>query len=117
MGEAVGRIGQIVVDCLHPTTLARFWGVLLGAQPALQDPSWASVRDPRSGLVVAFQEVPEPKSGKNRLHIDLEVSNLENATTACIALGATAEGPVVDDDDGSFQVMLDPEGHEFCLVV
>ena len=117
MGEAVGRIGEIVVDCLDPAKLAAFWGALLGRQPTIRDASWASVRVPGSGLVMAFQKVPEPKTGKNRLHIDLEVADLKVATAACVVLGATAMGPVIEDDEGSFQVMFDPEGHEFCLVI
>lgn len=117
MGEAVGRLGEIVVDCREPVKLAAFWGALLGARPTIRDTTWTTVRDPASGVVVAFQQVPEPKTGKNRLHLDLRVADLQEATAACVALGATAEGPVVDDADGSFQVLFDPEGHEFCLVI
>lgn len=115
MATAVGRVDAIVVDCRDPATLATFWGALLGVAPAIRDRTWATVRDP-GGLVVAFQEVPEPKVAKNRVHIDIRVSDLGPATAACVGLGATVDGAVTEDEDGSFQVMLDPEGHEFCLV-
>jgi predicted enzyme related to lactoylglutathione lyase len=46
----------------------------------------------------------------------VKVSDLAAPTTACVARGAEALGEVVRDEDGSFQVMLDPEGNEFCLV-
>ena len=117
MGTAVGRVDEVVVDCRDPATLARFWGALLGVAPDIRDATWATVRDPDNGLVVAFQQVPEPKTGKNRVHIDLRVTDLEEAMAACAALGATAEGPIKTDDEGSFQVVLDPEGNEFCLVI
>ena len=116
VGAGVAWIDEIVVDCGEPAKLARFWGALLGVTPKVRDATWATVRDPENGFVVAFQEVPEPKVGKNRLHIDVRVADLEEATAACVALGAVAEGPIVEDADGSFQVMRDPEGHEFCLV-
>jgi len=47
---------------------------------------------------------------------DIEVPDLGPATAKCLALGARAVGSVVVDGQGAFQVMLDPEGHEFCLV-
>lgn len=115
--EAVGRVDEIVVGCRDPAELATFWGALLGVEPKVRDATWATVREPDSGLVVAFQAVPEPKAGKNRVHIDIRVAHLEEAVAACVALGAAAEGPIKTDDEGSFQVMTDPEGNEFCLVI
>ncbi len=117
MARPVGRIDEIVVDCRDPMVLGSFWAAVLGVAPTVREPAWVTVRDPEQGLVLAFQAVPEAKTGKNRLHVDVRVEDLEDARTACVALGATAQGPVVHDADGSFQVMLDPEGHEFCLVV
>ncbi|MDP9420068.1 MAG: hypothetical protein M3P53_07975 [Actinomycetota bacterium] len=112
MAGPVGRIDEIVVDCRDPVQLATFWAALLGVTPHVRHSTWATVRDPEQGLVVAFQEVPEPKTGKNRFHIDVRVAALEEAIAACLNLGATVEGAIIDDADGSFQVMLDPEGHE-----
>ncbi len=97
MPVPVGRLDEIVVDCRDATKLARFWGALLGVPPAIRDATWATVRDPRNDLVVAFQQVPEPKSGKNRVHVDLRVADIEDARAACVALGATAVGAVVED--------------------
>ncbi len=116
MPGPVGRVDEIVVDCRDRVKLATFWAALLRVTPHVRDSTRATVPDPEQGLVVAFQEVPEPKSGKNRLHIDVQVAALEEAIAACLNLGATVEGAIIDDADGSFQVMLDPEGHEFCLV-
>ncbi len=116
MPGPVGRIDEIVIDCRDRVKLATFWAALLRVTPHVRDSTRATVPDPEQGLVVAFQEVPEPKSGKNRLHIDVRVVALEEAIAASVTLGATVEGAIIDDADGSFQVMLDPEGHKFCLV-
>jgi predicted enzyme related to lactoylglutathione lyase len=114
---AIGRIDEVVVDCLDPAALATFWGRVLGTEPAVRNPAWVTLRDPDTGVTVAFQGVPEPKRGKNRLHLDVQVADMATATTDCVALRATVVGPVVEDEHGWFQVMLDPEGHEFCLVI
>jgi len=112
----VGRIDEIVVDCLDPARLATFWSAVFATDAVVRDPDWATVRDPATQLTVAFQRVPEPKQVKNRLHLDVAVPELASATASCVALGASAVGGVVHDEQGAFQVMLDPEGHEFCLV-
>jgi predicted enzyme related to lactoylglutathione lyase len=65
---------------------------------------------------MSFQPVPEPKAVKNRLHLDVEVHDIEDEAVRCVGLGASRVGSVVTDESGSFQVMLDPEGNEFCLV-
>lgn len=57
-----------------------------------------------------FQTVPEPKTVKNRLHVDLEVEDLRAASSAIIELGGAV---IVTDDDRV--VVADPEGNEFCL--
>jgi len=115
--EPVGRIEAVVVDCADPVALAGFWAALLGTEPVVRDASAANVFEPGSGTKLAFQQVPEPKAAKNRLHLDLEVPDLAEATARCEQLGATVIGTVVTDEQGSFQVMADPEGHEFCLLI
>lgn len=108
-----GTPAQLVVDCADPAPLAVFWGRLLGAPPVHRDPSWSYVDGvPR----VAFQRVPEPKTGKNRAHLDIEVPDIAAAVVAVLAWGGAEGGPLRSDAQGSFQVMRDPEGNEFCLV-
>ncbi|MET1075289.1 MAG: VOC family protein, partial [Umezawaea sp.] len=76
---------------------------------------WSHVEPPGSPRM-SFQPVPEPKAGKNRLHLDVGVDDIEAAAVVAVGLGAQRVGVVVTDETGSFQVMLDPEGNEFCLV-
>ncbi|MFD5101709.1 VOC family protein [Streptomyces albidochromogenes] len=109
------RIDEIVFDCAEPAVLARFWAALLGGDPVDRSPDWSYV-DPPDWTRVAFQRVPEGKSVKNRLHLDLHADDLGAATAWAQGLGATRTGGIVVDTHGSFQVLLDPEGNEFCFV-
>jgi predicted enzyme related to lactoylglutathione lyase len=72
--------------------------------------------EPPDGVRMSFQPVPERKDVKNRLHLDFEVEDIEAAIVKAVSLGAEREGMVVTDEKGSFQVMRDPEGNEFCFV-
>ncbi|MEZ5374972.1 MAG: VOC family protein [Acidimicrobiales bacterium] len=111
----IGRIEEIVIDCASPSTLAAFWAAVLGGTPIDEHPAWSFV-DPPGWSRLAFQRVPEPKSVKNRVHLDVDVADLSTATAAAVALGATPVGDIVTEDGGAFQVMLDVEGNEWCLV-
>jgi predicted enzyme related to lactoylglutathione lyase len=117
-GPAATRpvLSTVVFDCSDPERLAQFWGELLGVGVAYRDSTWVALERTPEGGRIAFQPVPEPKSGKNRLHVDLLVVDLAARTADAVAIGATIVGSVVEEDNGSFQVLRDPEGNEFCLV-
>ena len=116
-GLGLGRLDEIVVDCADPPRLARFWAALLGGSPVDREPDWSYVDPPGGQPRLAFQLVPEGKqSRKNRLHLDIDVADIAPARAALLRLGAQALGDVQQDAQGAFQVMLDPEGNEFCLV-
>ncbi|MGP3919865.1 VOC family protein [Nonomuraea sp. 10N515B] len=109
------HLNQIVVDCRNPHELVRFWAALLGGDPVDRARGWSHVEPPGSARL-AFQPVAEDKAGKNRLHLDIAVDAIEPAIAHALRLGAARIGETVCDDQGSFQVMSDPEGNEFCLV-
>ncbi|MEV1054621.1 VOC family protein [Streptomyces sp. NPDC049887] len=109
------RVQEIVFDCAEPSALARFWAGLLGGEAVERSPGWAYV-DPPGFVRLAFQRVPEGKSTKNRLHLDVDAGDVDAAAAEATRLGATPVGAVVTDDQGRFRVMLDPEGNEFCFV-
>ncbi|GGY45891.1 VOC family protein [Streptomyces omiyaensis] len=109
------QVQELVFDCGDPAALVRFWAGLLGGEPVERSPDWAYVEPP--GFVrIAFQRVPEGKTAKNRLHLDLEVPDPEAAADEAEPRGAVRVGGPVTDEQGSFQVMRDPEGNEFCFV-
>jgi predicted enzyme related to lactoylglutathione lyase len=116
-GLGMGRLDEIVVDCAQPARLVRFWAALLGGCPVDRAADWSYVDPPGGQPRLAFQAVPEGKQGrKNRLHLDIDVADIALVRAALVELGAEAVGEVQTDAQGAFQVMLDPEGNEFCLV-
>lgn len=138
---------QVVIDCADPARVAEFWAAALGY--TLQDPppgfdSWeaflkaqgvpesewnsaSAVVDPdRKGPRFYFQRVPEPKTVKNRVHVDLAISTgpgqpLDERKTSCEAEARRLEALGArhlwtnEEWHGYSIVMADPEGNEFCL--
>jgi hypothetical protein len=111
----IGKIDEVVVDCSDPANLASFWGGVLGGEPHARDADWYRL-DPPGWTRLAFQRVPERKSVKNRLHLDVAVTDIRVATAEAERLGARRIGDIHHDSAGSFQVLADPEGNEWCLV-
>lgn len=107
-------VAEVVLDCAEPQALARFYLDLTGGRPRQSRSEWSSIwADP---IIIGFQRVPEPKSVKNRCHLDFYADDLEEAAARAEALGATRVGAIVDDPPGAFIVLQDPEGNEFCFV-
>ncbi|MGA1837153.1 VOC family protein [Herbiconiux sp. 11R-BC] len=112
----LGTVDEIVFDCADPVALSTFWhAVLGGSEPTHRRAGW-SYFDTPAGLRVAFQGVPEPKRVKNRVHLDVAVDDVPAAADAAVLLGATRQGLIHADAVGTFQVLLDPEGNEWCVV-
>jgi len=71
----------------------------------------------QNGVGIALQRVPEPKRGKNRVHLDIEVDDLDAVTEHIEALGGRRASPEDVSEHGyNWRVMTDPEGNEFCLI-
>ena len=104
-------------DCRAPEAIGTFWAAALGYELADLDEEGAEIRDPTNvGWPILFQVVPEGKSVKNRLHLDLRPANsMAEEKERVLALGARELRYVAEG--GSFwTVMLDPEGNEFCVL-
>lgn len=110
---------SIVVDTCDPVHLAEFWAVLLGGSIDSRSSTseWVALEGLPGIGYLAFQLVPEPKVGKNRIHIDLLVEELDRSIERAVELGACRVGEIVEEATNSFHVMRDPEGNEFCLVM
>ncbi|MCU1492886.1 MAG: cobalamin [Acidimicrobiaceae bacterium] len=110
---------EIGIDCLEPAALAPFWSAALGYEIGDLDTvgTYLDLVPPRSDLpVVYLQRVPEPKSTKNRLHLDLMVPDPESEVERLLGLGAVLVGePRSGSEGGWWQVMNDPDGNEFCV--
>ncbi|MCX4662421.1 VOC family protein [Streptomyces uncialis] len=109
------QVSELVFDCSDPAGTVRFWAALLGGAPVDRNPSWSYVDVP-GWTRLAFQRVPEGKSGKNRLHLDLRADDMDAACARAEELGAVRVGGRVSDPQGAFQVLRDVEGNEFCFV-
>ncbi|HEX6148211.1 VOC family protein [Nocardioides sp.] len=114
------RIGALVVDAHDPGRLARFWAEALDwVITHDEDPEWV-VEPPegsREDCVVPdllFIKVPEPKTFKNRLHLDLRPADQATEVARLEHLGATRTD-VGQRSDARWVVMADPEGNEFCV--
>jgi predicted enzyme related to lactoylglutathione lyase len=114
----IARVLAVTVDCHDPARLAAFWKELVGGvvDERTQADDWVALRDVPVIGNIGFQKVPEGKSVKNRVHLDVEVDDIEAATPHVTALGATDSGATVDESTGQFRVFRDPEGNEFCLI-
>ena len=125
---AMARLHDVTFDSRHPASTARFWAAALdGYQVAPYDEAELArlrakgIFDPEDDptVVVAapgtqprifFQLVPESKTVKNRVHLDLRCDHVEEELERLTQLGASV---VAEHDD--HLVLRDPEGNEFCL--
>jgi hypothetical protein len=110
-------IGSIVVDCNDFPVMMAFWEAALRyAHREPVEDGFVILRDPAGlGPNVSIDRVPEPRSGKNRLHVDLYTTEQEAEVERLLALGATrhTRAPEPGED---FVVLADPEGNLFCVV-
>jgi Glyoxalase-like domain len=129
--RSVARLRDIVVDCERPAALARWWAATidgyrvapyddaeisrlaaLGVTDLEDDPTVLVEPTSGSGIRLFFQKVPEPKQGKNRLHLDLLSDAGENEVRQLLDRGAREQFRV-----GTRVTLADPEGNEFCIDV
>jgi predicted enzyme related to lactoylglutathione lyase len=110
----------VVLDCLDPDSLVDFWSEALGYTladtlgtyrilvPAPSEPP---------GPVFVLQRVAEPKASKNRMHVDVHPAHSAEHIARLEAIGAVRVGPPCEESGIWWQVMADPEGNEFCVIV
>ncbi|HEX5120238.1 MAG TPA: VOC family protein [Pseudonocardiaceae bacterium] len=123
----MATIHDIVVDCDHPASQARFWAATLdGYAIAPYDEAELArlrangINDPEDDPTVLveanagprffFQAVPEPKTVKNRVHLDLRAEDRAAEVRRLVNLGATIAHEFKD-----WTLLEDPEGNEFCV--
>ena len=108
---------ELVLDCEEPRRLAKFWREALDYRDYYSDAKLA-VLVPKEGIAspLLLQGVPEPKAGKNRMHIDIVVDDIEAEVQRLQALGARRIDEGVQSLGGTRWVrMCDPEQNEFCV--
>lgn len=127
-GKIMLKIACVTLDCVDALTVGRFWSAAVGRPlDAGADNGFASIgfaarRDRDGWAQVApqdeptwiFARVPEPKLGKNRLHLDVVTTDVEAEIARLLNLGATR---VADHEEYGYTwtLMADPEGNEFDI--
>jgi hypothetical protein len=121
MSEMSVRIQCVCIDCRDPSELARFWEDALGWRRTYEEDDEVVLEppagSPEDGVApdLLFLRVPEDKSIKNRLHLDLRPNDQDAAVQRLIGLGARRVS-VGQSSDSSWVVLADPEGNEFCVL-
>ena len=117
------RAVHMVIDAADPSALAAFWAAALGWEVAEDEPDEVVVWPARfsypspTALPLVFVPVEEPKTGKNRMHLDLSTTSQQHQVAEVeriLALGATRAD--IGQGDVEWSVLADPEGNEFCVL-
>jgi hypothetical protein len=105
-------IVSVAFDCADPRALAAFWAAATGYSTELESDEVVRLKavDPRGVRRLVFWRVPEPKTAKTRVHVDLASRDPQATVAKLVALGARE----VEARPG-WTVMADPEGNEFCV--
>lgn len=120
------KFTELAVDCADPVALARFWCSVLDyevQEEADGDVTIGSPEVPEGGKrpgpvppTLTFARVPEGKTVKNRLHIDVNATDREQDEEVRRLLDLGARYADVDQGEVSWVVLADPEGNEFCVL-
>jgi predicted enzyme related to lactoylglutathione lyase len=113
----------MVIDAADPSALASFWAAALAWEVTADEPGEAVVEPAGfsypspDALPLVFVAVQEPKTGKNRVHLDLSTASQQHQAAEVermLGLGATPAD--IGQGDVPFDVLADPEGNEFCVL-
>ncbi len=120
------KLTELAIDCADPQGLARFWCSVLDYEVQDDDEGLVTIGSPavpdgknHPGPVpptLAFAYVPEAKTVKNRLHLDVNPTDREQADEVRRLLDLGARHVDVGQGDASWVVLADPEGNEFCVL-
>ncbi len=111
-------VDNVTFDCADPRRLAEFWSKATGYQIEQQDEHMATLAPGEEGQPkLLFIPVPEPKTVKNRVHLDLvPAEGTRDAELArLLDLGSTVVDDLRQPDGSGWVVLADPEGNEFCV--
>ncbi|WP_030160609.1 VOC family protein [Glycomyces sp. NRRL B-16210] len=117
----VARINQFTFDCRDSYALAKFWTQVTGYT---ENPKYPNSPDEEENYIgpgealpgLLFINVPEPKTVKNRLHLDLSPDTTrDEEVDRLLGIGATLVADHRKEDGAGWVVLADPEGNEFCI--
>jgi predicted enzyme related to lactoylglutathione lyase len=103
-----------VLDCADPDALTAFWAAALRWEHLGSAGAYSMLAAP-DGQKLLLQRVSEPKTGKNRMHLDVHVADVDAEATRLEGLGARRLAEKQTEFESTWIVMADPEGNEFCV--
>ncbi|MBC9716365.1 VOC family protein [Streptomyces sp. TRM66268-LWL] len=112
------RIRHITIDSHNPYSQAQFWAEALGGKLSDEDnPGDPEAIVEHAGDTILFVTVPEGKTIKNRVHLDIQPTDRtrDEEVERLIALGATLASDMRRPNGRGWQTLCDPEGNEFCV--
>ncbi len=111
------RFTELCIDAYDPATLGRWWAEVLGYEVSDEEDDVVELTGPPgSGPTILFIKVPEGKTVKNRIHLDVNATDREQEAELERLLGLGARHADVGQGEQSWAVLQDPEGNEFCLL-
>ena len=113
--ESVGTLYAVTMDVNDLETCAKFWSQVLGVDILYQNDQYLRLGKKGERPTLLLQKVPEPHAVKNRVHIDLDVPDLDTAVSRVQELGGSKLREL-NEYGIKWAVMADPDGNEFCLV-
>jgi predicted enzyme related to lactoylglutathione lyase len=107
----------LVLDCSDPDELAKFWAPALGYTIVGGAGAYVMLLPSEPGPPqMLLQRVPEPKSVKNRMHLDIHVVDIDAEAERLEGLGARRVSSSPYEESGThWHLMADPEGNELCV--
>ncbi|MFE1383596.1 VOC family protein [Streptomyces sp. NPDC058740] len=116
----VSVVQNVAIDCVDAYELARFWSRVTGRPQHPQDRPGdpeTQVLLSEGGPVLYFNQVPEPKTIKNRIHLCLRPeTSREREVERLLGIGAAFVSDHRNPDGSGWAVLADPEGNEFCVL-
>ncbi|MFF4257847.1 VOC family protein [Streptomyces sp. NPDC001663] len=115
----VSVVQNVAIDCADAYELARFWSEVLDCPLHPEDKPGAPETEVMlpEGPLLHFNQVPEPKTVKNRIHLCLRPeTSREEEVERLLGLGATLVTDRRQSDGAGWAVLADPEGNEFCVL-
>ena len=110
------KVGAVVIDCNDFEAMSAFWREALSYEEGYKDVDFVILKDPDGKNVnVSISQVPEPRVGKNRLHLDLYTDDQQGEVERLLGLGAKRFERTPEEGE-DFVVLEDPEGNLFCVI-
>ena len=108
-------VETITFDCTDPDALAQWWAKAVGGEVNAVAPGEFVILQRADGSKLAFQKVPDPTPGKNRVHVDFTAADLDAEVERLVQAGAVETGRHSFGDDFRWVVLADPDGNAFCV--